>query len=122
MTQEQTIMVAAIGIAAYLLFKSKYAAAATTTYPGYTTSYPSGIPTSIPTQVPSTGIPTIPEQGISSGGIAYTSGNFSIEVPWNAIKGAFTDIYTAIKGGEKPTITPANELTSSLFNLSTFSA
>jgi hypothetical protein len=123
MKPEQVLLIAAFGVTAYFLVKSKTVQAATTTYPGYAVTYPAGAPVLTPTGVPAAPA-TIPSttSGVSTtgGGITYSSRNLAIEVGFDTIKNFGSGLYDALFGGEKPTITPANELTEKIYNASNY--
>lgn len=109
MTTEQLMLVGVVGIAAYFIIKTQTVSAAT-----FTPTYSPGN-----TTIPSGGIPTTPGQAsatptASGGGITYTNKNISVALGFDTIKNWFSDAYNAITGGEKPTITPANVLTSQI--------
>ncbi len=115
MTTEQLMLIGVVGIAAYFIIKTQTVSAAT-----FTPAYSQGKAT-----IPSTGVPTTPGEAstiptTSGGGITYTNKNLSVELGFDTIKNWFSSAYNAITGSEKPTITPANILTSQLMDLNTY--
>lgn len=116
MTTEQLLLIGVVGVAAYFIIKTQ-----TVSTVNASPIYGSGKAT-----IPSAGIPTTPGQAstqptASGGGITYTNKNLSVELGFDTIKNWFSGIYTTITGGdEKPTITPANMLTSQLLDSSIY--